>query len=287
MQVGGGGTLLSTGLGVEVSTQELFLKTPIKFARYRIGNKITYGLVERDRIREIKGSPFTTYRETGLVQNLSDVTLQIPCEPTNVLTIGQSYPSRIQNMPIGSDTFFTAPLSKTPDSLLEHEGTSHLPSDSEDVHYEGEIVVVTGKQAENVAPEGAHEYILGVTCGNNITARDWQTDALRMKDAKVCDTIGPFGPYIATGIIYGALLLKTRLNGKVMQEEQSRNLILDIPTLVSFANKQVTLMPQDVIYTGTPGKTGALKNGDVVEVEIDQVGVLRNTVRPTLVPSRS
>jgi 2-keto-4-pentenoate hydratase/2-oxohepta-3-ene-1,7-dioic acid hydratase in catechol pathway len=190
-------------------------------------------------------------------------------------------------MPIGSDTFFKAPLSKTPDSLLEHEGTSHLPSDSEDVHYEGEIVVVTGKQAENVAPEGAHEYILGVTGGNDITARDWQTDALRMKDAKACDTIGPFGRYIATGIIYGALLLKTRLNGKVMQEEQSRNLILDIPTLVSFANKQVPLMPQDVIYTGTPGKTGALKNGDVVEVEIDQVGVLRNTVGPTLVPSRS
>lgn len=272
---------------MDVSTRELFFKTPIKFARYRIGNKITYGLVERDRIREIKGSPFMTYRETGLVHNLSDVTLQIPCEPTNVLTIGPSYPSRIQNMPIGSDTFFKAPLSKTPDSLLEHEGTSHLPSDSEDVHYEGEIVVVTGKQAENVAPEGAHEYILGVTGGNDITARDWQTDALRMKDAKACDTIGPFGRYIATGIIYGALLLKTRLNGKVMQEEQSRNLILDIPTLVSFANKQVPLMPQDVIYTGTPGKTGALKNGDVVEVEIDQVGVLRNTVGPTLVPSRS
>ncbi|MCS7316470.1 MAG: fumarylacetoacetate hydrolase family protein, partial [Bryobacterales bacterium] len=120
--------------------------------------------------------------------------------------------------------------------------------------------------------------IFGVTCGNDVSERDWQKSDIQWWRAKGADTFAPMGPAIARGLDYGNLRLRTRLNGKVVQEQSTADLLFDGPAIVSFASRYVTLEPGDVIFTGTPGTTQAVKPGDVIEVEIEGIGVLRNPV---------
>jgi 2-keto-4-pentenoate hydratase/2-oxohepta-3-ene-1,7-dioic acid hydratase in catechol pathway len=141
---------------------------------------------------------------------------------------------------------------------------------------------VIGKKCRRISREDALDYVFGVTAGNDVSERIWQNDA-ELKDvqwwrAKGADTFGPVGPVIVSGIDYGNLLLRLRLNGEVKQEERTDHLIHDIPTIISHISRYVTLYPGDLIFTGTPGQTSSLKPGDVVEVELEGVGVLRNPV---------
>jgi 2-keto-4-pentenoate hydratase/2-oxohepta-3-ene-1,7-dioic acid hydratase in catechol pathway len=117
-----------------------------------------------------------------------------------------------------------------------------------------------------------------VTAGNDVSERDWQKSDLQWFRAKASDTFGPLGPVIVSGLNYGDLLLQTRLNGEVVQSQRTKDLIFDVPTLVSYISKFVTLDPGDVIYTGTPGSTKPMKPGDVVEIDIEGIGVLKNQV---------
>jgi 2-keto-4-pentenoate hydratase/2-oxohepta-3-ene-1,7-dioic acid hydratase in catechol pathway len=146
------------------------------------------------------------------------------------------------------------------------------------VHYEGELVVVIGKTAKNVSVEDASDYIFGVTAGNDVSERDWQRDDLQWLRAKGSDTFGPVGPVLVSGLDYNDLRVETRLNGEVRQAESTADLIFDIDTIVSYVSRYVTLCPGDIIFTGTPGSTRAMQPGDVVEIEVQGVGVLRNTV---------
>ncbi len=123
------------------------------------------------------------------------------------------------------------------------------------------------------------QYIFGVTCGNDVSARDWQKTDLQWWRAKGCDTFSPFGPAIAEGLPYHDLLLTTRLNGEVKQQQRTSDLIFSVDQIVSFISQHVTLLPGDLIYTGTPGATSPMKPGDVVEVEIEGIGILRNGVK--------
>src|SRR5205823_105516 len=134
-----------------------------------------------------------------------------------------------------------------------------IPPGTNDVHYEAEMVVVIGKKAKNVSEAEALEYVLGVTAGNDVSARDWQKNDVQWWRAKGSDTFGPMGPYIVSGVDYGNLLLRLRLNGEVQQEEKTDHLIHDIPSTVSFISQYITLQPGDLIFTGTPGKTSAIK----------------------------
>ena len=137
------------------------------------------------------------------------------------------------------------------------------------------------RTACNVPRERASDFILGYTCGNDVSERNWQHGQgkdLQWWRAKGCDTFAPLGPAIATGLDYGNLLLQTRLNGEVVQRQFTSDLIVDCPAIVKWVSGWVTLLPGDVIYTGTPGSTRRLSPGDVVEVEIEGVGVLRNPV---------
>ncbi|MDP7134523.1 MAG: fumarylacetoacetate hydrolase family protein, partial [Planctomycetota bacterium] len=164
-----------------------------------------------------------------------------------------------------------------------HEGRIIIPKDAtEEVHFEAEMVVVIGKRARKVSKENALDYVLGVTCGNDVSERYWQNDE-ENKDvqwwrAKGSDTFGPCGPFIVSGLNYDDLLLTLRLNGEVKQEERTSQMIHDVATQVSFISKHVTLLPGDLIFTGTSGKTSALHPRDVVEVELQGVGILRNRV---------
>ena len=153
-----------------------------------------------------------------------------------------------------------------------------LPADADNVHYEGELVIVMGRRAHEVSAAAAGDYVFGVTVGNDVSERDWQRDDLQWFRAKGCDTFGPIGPVIATDLDYDNLHLQTRVNGEVRQEQNTNDLVCGVNDIVSYISSYATLLPGDVIFTGTPGSTQAMQNGDVVEVEIDGIGVLRNTV---------
>jgi 2-keto-4-pentenoate hydratase/2-oxohepta-3-ene-1,7-dioic acid hydratase in catechol pathway len=147
------------------------------------------------------------------------------------------------------------------------------------VHYEGELVVVIGKETKGVTASEAASCIFGYTCGNDVSERDWQKGDLQWWRAKGSDTFGPLGPAISVGLDYRNARLQTRVNGEVRQSQSLSDLLFDPATVVSHASRCVTLLPGDVIFTGTPGTTRALKPGDTVEVEIDGIGILRNVVR--------
>jgi 2-keto-4-pentenoate hydratase/2-oxohepta-3-ene-1,7-dioic acid hydratase in catechol pathway len=196
--------------------------------------------------------------------------------PTKILALAGNYRSHLQTTqptPKNPEAFF-----KPPSALLAPEGTIVIPKGTQDVHYEGELVVVIGKKAKNVAKAEALQYVYGYTCGNDVSARDWQKNDRQWWRAKGSDTFAALGPRIVTGIDAADLQLTTRLNGKEVQKARTSELIFDLATIVSFLSEHVTLLPGDLIYTGTPGQTSAMKSGDVVEVEIEKLGVLRNRV---------
>lgn len=250
----------------------------VKWARFQKAGKVAYGVVEGDRVREVQGDPFGAWRPTRRTHPLASVKLLVPCQPRKVLAAALNYKSHLGSMPSRplpeSPQFFFKP----PSCLIGHGEPIVLPPDSADVHFEGELVIVIGRHARNVPRERALDHVLGVTCGNDVSARDWQKNDIQWWRAKGTDTFGPCGPFIVSGLRYDDLQLTTRVNSRVVQSERTSQMAQNVASLVSHASRYVTLEPGDLIYTGTPGQTSALKPGDVVEVEIEGVGVLRNPV---------
>ncbi len=245
------------------------------YVRFVHQSRTAYGILDGEEIRELSGELFGAHRETGVSIPLSAVRLLAPCEPTKIIAIGRNYRSHLGGRPQPSEPGL---FLKLPTSVIGTQDSIVLPPDAQDVHYEGELVVVIGKRAKNVAVEKALDYVFGVTAGNDVTDRTWQDTDLQWARAKGADTFAPLGPAIVTGLNYGDLLVQTRVNGEVRQSERSKDLLYDIPTIVSYISRYITLLPGDVIYTGTPGTTSALSPGDVVQVEVENVGVLRNPV---------
>jgi len=254
-----------------------------KFARFKVNDTISFGIVEGDNVREISGTIFGEWKKTDKVHALADVTLLVPTRPRHVFGMAGNYKSHLGDAEIPPKFRIPQPFFKSPSSLLPHEGRIVIPKNSTgEVHFEAEMVVVIGKPARNVSKAGALDYVLGVTCGNDVSERYWQNDAdnkdVQWWRAKGSDTFGPCGPFVVSGLNYDDLLLTLRLNGEVKQRERTSRMIHDVATLVSFISKHVTLLPGDVIFTGTSGATSKLRPGDVVEVELQGVGILRNRV---------
>ena len=248
------------------------------FARYESQNSIHFGLVEGDSITELQGGLFDPPQPTGRNLNLNAVRLLAPCTPTNVFAIGLNYRSHLKGRPEPSvPGVFLKPVS----SVQNPGGPIVLPPQSDDVHFEGELVVVIGAKLSRATREQAQAAIFGVTCGNDVSERGWQKGEnkdLQWWRAKGSDTFAPFGPVIVTGLNYGDLALETKLNGDVLQAQRTSDLIFDIPEIVRFISQWATLQPGDIIFTGTPGNTQKMKAGDVVEVTIEGIGTLRNPV---------
>ncbi|MGI8989040.1 MAG: fumarylacetoacetate hydrolase family protein [Bryobacteraceae bacterium] len=250
-----------------------------KFIRYQFDGRVSYGILEGGTIQEIRGGLFGSREPTGAAHLIADVTLLYPCEPPKILAVGLNYRSHLgaRKVPEHPEMFY-----KPVSALQNPGGPIEIPQDAADVHFEGELVAIMGKSVKRVSPEAAREAIFGVTCGNDVSEREWQHGAtgkdLQWWRAKGSDTFAPLGPAIVTGIDYGNLLLQTRVNGEVAQKQYTSDLIFDLPTIVSWISHWVTLTPGDAIYTGTPGSTSKLKPGDVVEIEIENIGVLRNPV---------
>jgi len=247
----------------------------MKYVRYRFEGKTSYGLLDGDAVREIDGPLFGERQETGLSAKLGSVELLWPCEPTKILAVGLNYRSHLGNepAPANPEIFY-----KPPSALLNPGGKIVIPQGSRDVHFEGELVAIIGRKTRNVSVADAAGCIFGFTCGNDVSERYWQKNDLQWWRAKGCDTFAPLGPVIVAGYDWSNGRIQTRVNGNVMQSGAFSELLFNPREIVSYASRHLTLMPGDVVYTGTPGHTSMLKDGDTIEVEIDGIGILRNTV---------
>ena len=254
-----------------------------RFARFEQAGLRRYGIISDDGISELAGGLFDSPAFTGRRFDLGAVKLLAPCEPPKMLAVGLNYRSHLGGRPVPAvPEIFYKPV-----SCAAHPGDPVIiPPDSLDPHFEGELVVVVGRTVSKASRDEAAAAVFGVTCGNDISDRHWQFGGqngdgkdLQWWRAKGCDTFGPFGPFIVTDINYADLALTTRVNGEVLQQQRTSDLIFDIPEIVRHISHYVTLVPGDIIYTGTPGATKRLMRGDVVEVEIEGIGTLSNPVQ--------
>jgi len=248
-----------------------------RYVRYAAGGSIAYGILEDHTIRELRGDIFAGAEPTGKTLSAADVKLLAPCEPSTVAAVGRNYKSHIADRglePPQEPGLFWKPSS----CVIGPEEDIIFPEGAANVHYEAELVVVIGKKLKNIAKDEAAKHIFGVTAGNDVSARDWQKNDLQWFRAKGSDTFGALGPCIVQGLNYNDLLVQSRLNGEIRQSQRTADLIFSIEEVVSYISRYVTLIPGDVIYTGTPGNTKAMAPGDVIEIEVEGVGTLRNRI---------
>lgn len=241
-------------------------------------DELHFGHLDGDEIIELT-DPFTgeEAEETGSTFRREDVILLSPCLPTKGVCIGLNYRDHAEEMKLEipkTPVVFIKPST----SVLDPEGEIVYPDMSSRVDYEAELAVVIGKECHDVEEAEAADYILGYTCANDVTARDLQPKQGQWTVAKGFDTFMPLGPYISDEVDPSKLAIECRLNGKTVQKSDTSNLIFTVPYLVSYLSKVMTLLPGDVILTGTSSGIGPMKRGDTVEVEIEGLGVLRNTV---------
>ena len=254
-----------------------FAQDVTKYVRYEHDGATSYGILEGETIHQLDGSVFESPERTGATVALGDVTLLPPSEPQKVVAAGLNYRSHLGG---AQPAEYPGLFDKHATSLIGHEAEITYYEDATNLHFEGEMVLIIGKVTRNVSVEEAPDHIFAVAPGNDISERVWQSNDLQWFRAKGADTFGPVGPVMARGVDYDDLLLQTRVNGQVMQSQRTRDLLFDSSYLVSYVSRYVTLEPGDMIFTGTPGSTSAMQPGDVVEIELENVGVLRNTIGP-------
>jgi 2-keto-4-pentenoate hydratase/2-oxohepta-3-ene-1,7-dioic acid hydratase in catechol pathway len=249
----------------------------VKIIRFEYEGKTSYGVVEGTMVQPADGTPFGTFQPIGPTIPLESVKLLSPCKPGKAICIGLNYRDHAVE--------FGLPIPKTPVFFLKPSTSIIGPFDpieypkmSSRVEYEAELVVVVGKKAKNLTADKAHEYILGYTCGNDVTARDLQPKEGQWTLAKSFDTFLPFGPWIETDIDPSALGIRAILNGEVKQSSSTTHLIFTVPELMAYLSAVMTLEPGDIIMTGTPSGVSPMKARDKIVIEIEGIGSLVNTV---------
>lgn len=251
----------------------------MRFARYYAHGEVAYGLVEDGMVKQITTTPFEDYQVTDHTHPLDHVQLLAPVVPGKVVAIALNYNTHLGERPAPKrvEGFY-----KPHNCIIANGENIVLPANAGRVDEEGELVVIIGKTAKNVSKEKSLDYVMGYTIGNDVSARDWQNGPekdMQWWRAKGADTFGPLGPFISTDIDPFNFTIQVLVNGeKTENVAHSRDLIFDIPTVIAEISRYVTLDPGDIIYSGTPGRTSQLQPGDVVEVEIPGIGVLRNPV---------
>jgi len=256
----------------------------MKIARFRSNGRVAFGVVQGDEVVEIRGSIYTRFRLTDTKHPLQDVKLLPPTEPSEIWCPGLNFTNHLEFAAgvLGDDNptvpEHPEPWIKARGSLTGTDEPIILPEASADVHYEGEAVAVIGKLCHRVSPEDAPKYILGYTCGNDVSDRTWQKDDWTFWRAKGADTFAPVGPWIDTDVDSQNLEMIVRLNHEEVQHGRTEEMLFSFAEIVSYISQQVTLRPGDLVFSGSTGVTVALKPGDQVEVEIPNIGVLTNTV---------
>ena len=246
-----------------------------RFVRYSMndGDKF-WGMVHGDRIWQLAGAPYETMRHTGLTHPIDEVKLEAPVTPNQVFMTAFNFRSHITGEPAEYPGLFLVPGS----SIVGPEDPIIRPAGSQNLHYEAEMAIVIGKTAENVPVEEAADYIFGVTAGNDVSERAWQGEDIQWVRAKGSRGFNAVGPHLVRGADYNNLQITGRHNGEVVQSQNSNDLIFNMEQMVSYISRYFTLQPGDMIWSGTMGSTRTMVPGDVYEVEIENVGVLRNEV---------
>jgi 2-keto-4-pentenoate hydratase/2-oxohepta-3-ene-1,7-dioic acid hydratase in catechol pathway len=251
----------------------------MKIYRFRYRRKVFYGLLKEEVLFPVKGSIFKNFRIDDSAIPISEVTVLPPVMPTKIVCVGRNYREHAEEL---GNQVPPEPLLflKPPSAIIGPNQPIIYPELSSRVDYEGELAVVIKKKLKNLKEDDSwQDYVLGYTCFNDVTARDLQSKDVQFTRAKSFDTFAPIGPCLVTGLDPGGLQLKTFLNGKLVQSGNTRNMIFNIPYLIGYISRIMTLEPGDVIATGTPSGVGPMQPGDRVEVQIEGIGTLSNFVK--------
>ncbi len=249
----------------------------MKIVRYAIGRKIEYGILTDESVQSLHGSPYSRFKTAGRYHRLSDLKLLPPCAPSKIVALGLNYHSHAEEMKVhlpSEPLIFLKPST----SVIGPEEKIIYPESSQQVDYEGELGVVIKNRIWRVSARDAVNHILGYTCFNDVTARDLQSKDKQWTRAKGFDTFAALGPCIETELDPGNVELETLLNGKTKQRFNTNDLIFPVPELVSFISHIMTLLPGDIIATGTSSGIGPMQRGDTIEIRATPIGTLRNYV---------
>ncbi|MBI2872245.1 MAG: fumarylacetoacetate hydrolase family protein [Chloroflexi bacterium] len=240
----------------------------MKIVRFRWGSQAVYGVLEGETIYSLEGEPFGEFRRGQEKFPLRDVRLLAPVQPSKVVAVGQNYHGPLDEplLFLKSSTAVTGPL----EPIV-------YPSISKDVVLGPELAAIIKRPARNVSVEEAWGCVLGYACANDVTARDLYEKDHRRPRGKTFDTFCPLGPYIETELDPGNLAIRSRVNGQLKQDDSTSKMQFSVAELIHHFSKVVTLLPGDVLLTGSPG-TAPIHPGDTVEIEIQGLGVLRNPV---------
>jgi 2-keto-4-pentenoate hydratase/2-oxohepta-3-ene-1,7-dioic acid hydratase in catechol pathway len=256
----------------------------LRIVRFAVRGGARYGMLDGGEVRGLEGSPFSRFRGPGTPLELdggeydaTEAKLLAPCQPSKIVCLGLNYRSHAEEtkLPLPARPLI---FLKPSTAVVGPECEIRLPRDSRRVDYEGELGVVIGRSAKDVRRDGFKDYVLGYTCVNDVSERYAQKEDGQWTRAKGYDTFAPVGPCIRTDIAPDDLKVETYLNGELRQSARTSDLIFGIGEIVEFVTGVMTLLPGDVIATGTPSGIGRMNAGDVVEVVIEGIGTLRNTV---------
>ena len=248
----------------------------MKIVRVRQAGYISYGILEGEIVNLLSGLPWEAHTDAGTV-NLSDCTLLAPVEPTKVVAVGINYKSHAAEMEheLPEDpVIFIKPAT----AVIGPMEPIRIPAMSQRVDYEAELGVVIGRKIKSIDEADAMDAVLGFTCLNDVTARDLQKKDGQWTRGKGFDTFCPIGPWIETELKYNDVEVTSRLNDEIKQQSRTSLLINSIPRVISYISQVMTLNPGDVIATGTPAGIGPMQDGDIVEIEVEGIGILRNPV---------
>ena len=256
----------------------------MKWCRFQTGDGIAYGIIEGDTVTEVTGSQFEAHARTSTKVPLSRVKLLVPVIPPTFYAAGVNYREHVTEMahrrgekpkfPPQADVGYRAS-----NALVATDEPIVIPKDaSEEVQYEGELVVVIGKRCKRVSEADALDCVFGYTIGNDVSERVWQRNDRTLWRGKNTDTFKPMGPWIVTGLDPDGLRVIIRVNGREMFSYAIKDAIFGVRQFISRMSQYLTLHPGDVLWMGTDGATENIKDGDVVEIEIPGIGVLRNPV---------
>lgn len=249
----------------------------MKYVRFIKNNQIQYGILKDQQIEILAGDLFNSVKPTGKMVAVDAVKLLAPCTPSKAVCVGLNYLDHALEMkePLPEEPL----LFLKPSTALNHPNNPIIyPKLTKNLHYEAEVAVVIKKKAKNVKAKDYADYVLGYTCGNDVTARDLQKKDGQWTRGKSFDTFLPLGPCIATDVDPGNLKITLTLNDEIKQSSSTSQLIFPVPVLIEKITEVMTLNPGDVILTGTTSGVGPMNIGDVVTVEIEGIGKLVNSI---------
>lgn len=248
----------------------------MRIARVARPNGAAFAEIRDDHVVLLEGHPFAGYRLTNQVAPLGQVRLLAPIIPTKILCVGRNYADHAAEMG-GEVPAEPLIFSKPATSVIGPGDEIKLPALSREVHHEAELAVVISRLTRKVAVQDALDAVLGYTCANDVTARDLQRSDGQWTRAKGFDTFCPLGPWIETELDPAGVGVRCTVNAELRQEGSTKDLVFDVAQLVAYCAAFATLLPGDVILTGTPAGVGPLQAGDTVTVSVDGIGDLRNT----------